>query len=954
MKNKKKNETKNKNNNKNEVKNNKPKQIKNQTKNTQHIQSTQKNENKKNENNKKEKSKKIKLLIIKILLIAIILGIIISIIAAVIFFSIIVKEAPEFNPKNLYKQESSIVYDKKGNEIAKIGSEKREKIEYKDMPQILIDAIVATEDSAFFQHNGFNAARFLKATLSQVIGGGGGGASTLTMQVSKNAYTSNVSSGFEGIKRKFTDIYLSIFKIEKAYTKEEILEFYVNSYYMGGGAYGVEQACQNYFGKSVNNINLSEAAMLAGIYQAPGYYDPTIYPENTEARRKTVLNLMLRHGYITEEEKAIAEKMTVEKILNTKHTDGNDQINPVYKDFIDTLIEDVKEKTGYNPYTTPMLIYSTMDNEKQEYVTNVMNGNNFNWENDKVQAGVAVVDTNTGEIVAIGAGRHRENEIGWNYATMNRRHIGSTAKPLYDYGPLIEYKDASTYKLFYDEPYTYSNGVSMNNWDGGYSGILNMRDALKVSRNVPALKAFQENDNANIYDFVTKLGLSPEESEGHLHEAHAIGAYGDGQTTGENPLSMAAAYSAFANGGYYNKPHAFTKIVFRNSDEEYVFDPEKKQVMSDATAYMITDMLVSTSGYTTKATSVNGITYASKTGTSNFPDEILEQYHLGYNAVNDLWVAGYSRDFAVAVWYGYDQISSEYYNKMSSGGNINLYKEIIKGVYTGTENFTKPSSVVSVPVEKHSPGNGQLPSQYTPSGYTTTELYKAGTEPTTVSERFQQLPNVTNLKSSLNGNKITLSWNGIETPNALNRDYLRNQYSQMCKNVEACVNIIIGEDSSMLGNLVYNIYQKNSDGSLKYVDSTTNTSIEKNAPQNAGNKVTYVVKAAYSNNDGLSSGGVETSLDISSAIKEIITSSLVGEKSIEIGEMETYTDPGKNGVKVMEGTKNVTNDANITITYTLDGKSVTGISSDRGKYKITYTVSYKDHKNILTREVFLK
>ena len=255
--------------------------------------------------------------------------------------------------------------------------------------------------------------------------------------------------------------------------------------------------------------------------------------------------------------------------------------------------------------------------------------------------------------------------------------------------------------------------------------------------------------------------------------------------------------------------------------------------------YMITDMLVSTSGYTTKATSVNGITYASKTGTSNFPDEILEQYHLGYNAVNDLWVAGYSRDFAVAVWYGYDQISSEYYNKMSSGGNINLYKEIIKGVYTGTENFTKPSSVVSVTVEKHSPGNGQLPSQYTPSGYTTTELYKAGTEPTTVSERFQQLPNVTNLKSSLNGNKITLSWNGIETPNALNRDYLRNQYSQMCKNVEACVNIIIGEDSSMLGNLVYNIYQKNSDGSLKYVDSTTNTSFEKNAPQNAGNKVTY-------------------------------------------------------------------------------------------------------------------
>ena len=170
-----------------------------------------------------------KKLIIKIILIALLVGIVSVIAAICIFFSIIVKEAPEFDPKNLYTQESSIVYAPNGDEIAKLGSEKREKITYNDMPQVLIDAIVATEDSTFFQHNGFNAARFMKASISQVLGGGGGGASTLTMQVSKNAYTSDVSSGFEGIKRKFTDIYLSIFKIEKTYTKEEIMEFYVNS-----------------------------------------------------------------------------------------------------------------------------------------------------------------------------------------------------------------------------------------------------------------------------------------------------------------------------------------------------------------------------------------------------------------------------------------------------------------------------------------------------------------------------------------------------------------------------------------------------------------------------------------------------------------------------------------------------------------------------------------------------
>ena len=151
-------------------------------------------------NQKKGKKESKKQRILKIVLIAILSFIILSVLAATVFFIIIIKEAPDFDPHNLYTQESSIVYSADGVEIAKLGTEKREKITYDEMPQILIDAIVATEDSTFFQHNGFNAARFLKATLSQVIGGGGGGASTLTMQVSKNAYTSNVASGFEGIK----------------------------------------------------------------------------------------------------------------------------------------------------------------------------------------------------------------------------------------------------------------------------------------------------------------------------------------------------------------------------------------------------------------------------------------------------------------------------------------------------------------------------------------------------------------------------------------------------------------------------------------------------------------------------------------------------------------------------------------------------------------------------------
>lgn len=909
-------------------KNNTPK--KNTTKSVGKLEKTKKDV-------KRKGSKK--LLIIKIVLIALLAFIIIGSVVIGLFFSMIVSNAPEFDPQNLYTQESSIVYAPNGDEIAKLGSEKREKITYNDLPQVLIDAIVATEDSTFFQHNGFNAARFLKASIGQIFGGSGGGASTLTMQVSKNAYTSDVSSGFEGIKRKFTDIYISMFKIEKAYTKEEILEFYVNSYYMGGGAYGVEQACQNYFGKSVSDINLAEAALLAGIYQAPGSYDPTLFPEKTEERRQIVLNLMVRHGYITEEEREIASALTVDKLISKKKVDGNDEVDPRYKDFIDTVVEDVQKKTGgLSPYTTPMLIYTTMDPTKQEYVTNLMNGNNFNWENDKVQAGIAVIDNNTGAIVAIGAGRKREG-LDYNYATMIKRQIGSTSKPLYDYGPLIEYENASTYHLYYDEPYTYSGGTPIRNWDNGYNGLITMREALRVSRNIPALKAFQENKNENIKEFVTSLGLSPELEDGSLHEAHAIGAY-----NGESPLTVAAAYSAFANGGYYTEPYTFTKIVYRNSDEVYEYKPVTTKVMSDSTAYMVADMLVTTSGWATGFNSVNGVSFGSKTGTSNYSDEIMAQYNLPGNAVNDLWVAGICRDYATAVWYGYDEISSEYYNH--GNGNTALYSQLIKGVFTGTPSFTRPNNVVSVTVEKDSPGNGLLPSQYTPDSMKTTELFKSGTEPTQVSTRFAPLPDVSGLTASVNGNRISLSWNGIGTPNALSTDYLSGLYKDTCKNVSACVSSIIGTDQSVLGNVNYQIYLKNNDGSLRLLHGTTDTKSSESIP--SGNSATFVVKASYSNYGALASNGVEIKVDLSGVAREI-KAGLNGSSNVT-ASVGSYNDPG---VKVTENGSDVTSHA--TIKISVNGQLVDSIKFNApGKYTITYDIKYADFSKKLTRSVEVK
>ena len=206
--------------------------------------------------------------LIKILFNLFLLFLLIGLIGGIIFAIYIVQNAPKFKPENLYSSESSVLYDKDNNQIAKLGVEKRKNVEYEDLPEILLDAIIATEDSRYMQHNGFDLPRFLKASLGQVVNkitrrGNAGGGSTLDMQVVKNRYTSTQDSGFEGIKRKFTDIYISIFKLEKKYSKEEIMEFYVNIPFLGNNAYGVEQACQSYFGKSVSDINLSEAAIIA-------------------------------------------------------------------------------------------------------------------------------------------------------------------------------------------------------------------------------------------------------------------------------------------------------------------------------------------------------------------------------------------------------------------------------------------------------------------------------------------------------------------------------------------------------------------------------------------------------------------------------------------------------------------------------------------------------------------
>jgi len=640
------------------------------------------------------------------------------------FMAYVYLRAPEFNTNLLYKKESSNIYDKNNNLIATIGSEKREIISYEELPDVLIDAIIATEDNRFFQHKGLDLVRFVNASVSYVQGKNAGGASTLTMQVSKNSLTSTEAEGFEGIIRKFTDIYLSLFKIEKDYNKKEIIEFYVNSPYMGGGAYGVQVASQTYFGKDVGDINVVEAAILAGLFQAPGEYDPYVNPEKTNGRKNVVLDLMAKYGYISKEEAEQGKKIDVEDIIIHRE----DPINP-YQGFIDTVVQEVIDRTGYNPYVVSMDIYSTMVKSKQDVINNFYKKHKF--KDSKVQVGLAMIDNKTGAILAVGAGRNKNSELSLNYATQIKRHPGSTAKPLFDYGPGIEFNNWSTYTPFVDKPVKYTGGGTMHNVDNRYLGFMTLRQCLVQSRNTCALQAFKKVKNSKINQFVTSLGITPEylnPKSKYINEAHSIGGF-----NGVSPVQLAGAYAAFGNGGYYTEPHSFTKIVYKNGTEDVTeeFNYNKKRVMKATTAYMISSIL---KNVTPGSVKVKGTDLACKTGTSSADYGTIKKLHLPSSTIGDAWTVTYSPDYSVAIWYGYNKLTKKTYMTSSHGWSERrkIQREIVNKVMEKNSRFKKPSGLVSAKVVVGS-NPPEKPNSTTPSSKIQTHLFVKGTEPKKVS-----------------------------------------------------------------------------------------------------------------------------------------------------------------------------------------------------------------------------
>ncbi|WP_077621767.1 transglycosylase domain-containing protein [Sediminibacillus massiliensis] len=675
-----------------------------------------------------------------------IIGIIILLIGLGIggLFTYYIVTAPKLDADKLSVPASTKVLTKDGEEFANLGDQKRTKIEYDDLPPILIDAVTATEDSRFFSHIGIDFRRIGAAVLANFRSGfGAEGASTITQQVIKGSFLSPEKT----LERKVQEQWLAL-RLDSQYSKEEILEMYLNRIYYGN-VYGVAEAADFYFGKEdLSELTLPEAALLAGLPQRPSAYDPTKNPDLAQERMNTVLSLMVQHNKITEEEAEETRQVKVESML--VDSDSRPDSSP-YEAFLQQVQKEVKEKLDADIYSDGLEVHTTLDPAAQEQVEFLLSNSDDNpiqYPDNEFQAGVSVLDTSSGAIRAIGGGRKfDDSKGGWNYAIDgNGRQPGSTIKPITVYGPAIEHNQWSTYHQINDDaPYQVGDSA-IRNWNRTFQGWVSMRYALEQSLNVPAAKTLEEIGYDVAQPFAEGLGI--EFADDRMTIRDAIG----GTETGVTSLQMAGAYSAFGNKGIYTEPYSVTKVVY--SDGRTVeLEPESEPAMHEYTAYMITDMLKSvvTEGTGTRA-NVPGLPVAGKTGTTNVA---------GGDGANNAWFSGYTTDYTIAVWTGYDQSSTTIPSGYTQVGQ-DIFRETMAKISQGKEtaDFEKPDSVVEVAVEKGS-NPARLPSEYTPQSSIVTELFVKGHEPSKTSQRFDRLDPVSGLSASYNeeSNSIEATWN---------------------------------------------------------------------------------------------------------------------------------------------------------------------------------------------------
>ncbi|MEW3521982.1 PBP1A family penicillin-binding protein, partial [Enterococcus entomosocium] len=655
------------------------------------------------------------------------------------------KDAPALDETRLDSTVSSRFYASNGELITEFGSETREKITASEIPQLLEDAIVSVEDRRFYQHIGVDPIRIVGSALSNATTGGMQGGSTLTQQLIKLSFFST-SAEDQTLRRKAQEAWMAV-RLEQTKSKQEILTYYINKVYMSNGVYGMQTAAMKFYGKPLAELDLAQTALIAGLPNAPSAFDPFAHPDNAKSRRDVVLGAMLENEKITQAEYDAAVAEDIQEGLQENPRENQEW--KYFDNYFNEVIAEVKEKTGKDVYTDGLDIYTNVDIDAQKRLYDIVNSDDYvNYPDDKMQVAATLVDVNTGKVTAQIGARNVDDVLANNLAVNVARDFGSTVKPITDYGPAFQFLQDSTGRMILDEPYTYKGtDIPVYNWDRQYMGNITLRTALAESRNVPAVKLFDEVGADNIADFLSGLGI-----EYHtITQSNAISSNTDkldGTKYGISSLKMAAAYAAFSNGGTYYEPQYVNKIVMQDgTEDEESFKVDGQEAMDDTTAYMVTDILkdVISVGTGTNA-QIDGLYQAGKTGTSNYTDDQLAQLDTSNGAYPDITFAGYTPSYSLAVWTGYNDKMTPITDSSTHVAS-DVYRELMRYVSASVENtdWTMPDGLTRIGRELYLEGTYTQPSYSAPSSSSSSSYV----EPTTPStESSEETPSSTTESSS--------------------------------------------------------------------------------------------------------------------------------------------------------------------------------------------------------------
>lgn len=671
----------------------------------------------------------------------------VALIAVLVFVISAVAKTPEWHPDQLTKQkQTSFVYDKDGNEIAALhASENRQMAKSSEIPELVKQTFVAVEDKRFYDHFGVDPIRVIGSLVNDIKSGSKKeGASTITMQLARNAFIEDPTA--KTLTRKIQEVALAI-QLEREYTKDEILTFYLNRIYFGESSFGIQAAAKTYFGKELNELQPDEIALLAGLPQAPSGYDPYYKPEQAKNRRNVVLGVMKDAGLITQDEYDKYKESPFTYVENVKKNRAGSQKTMVagtdykFPYFVDYVIDELQNEYGLSPeqiYSGGLQIYTTVDPKIQTAAEKEFaNPKNFPQSVDdvKVQGAMTVLDPTTGAIRSLVGGRDYTTARGFNRATQATRQPGSTIKPLVVYAPALEKGGFFPGTVLDDMPVKYNGGngtvwapVDFDTETSGWKGRITMRYAVENSVNVYAVKLMNLIGIDYAWTFgKERLGLPLENNDKVL--SLSLG------TTQVSTLDMASAYGVFANNGVRVTPHAIEKVL--DSDGKEIITPQikKERTMKETTAYLINSMLrsVVTNGTGTRAQFGNWAV-AGKTGTTSLDPQKYGPYKSGNP---DAWFAGYTPNYVGVVWMGYDEDpDGKHYLRNVYGGSYpaQIWKNVMIAaheVLPVQSEFKQPPGIVSGSIDTKS---GLLPSSLTPSQFIRTEIAAQGDFPTRVSD----------------------------------------------------------------------------------------------------------------------------------------------------------------------------------------------------------------------------